>query len=246
MNRDELAVKFMRYFRIVVADTDALRRECYKIRYNVYCDELSFENKADFPEELESDPFDLFSDHILLLHRQSREYAGTVRLVRPLPDQPQQKLPMEHFCLHALSAESRKILQDYRATTAEASRLAVPRMFRRRTGEERRPFVIDGVRTYLSDEDVAHFPYIAVGLYLACATVLIKELNYIMVMMEPRLARHLARVGILFESAGELVDYHGKRAPFYITPEVFEQNLKPHVRVLFEAVQAQVLEQLPK
>ncbi len=243
---DQLAANFMKYFSIVMADTDELRKEVYRIRFDVYCDELSFEDKEAFPAGMESDGFDHFSNHILLLHNSSRKYAGTVRIVRPSLASPDQLLPMERFCCHALNHDTVELLENNRGRITEASRLAVPKLFRRRTGEEKKPFVIDGLRTYLSDDDIAHFPYIAIGLYLACATILVKELDYILVMMEPRLARHLARVGILFESAGELVDYHGVRAPFKISPDVFTENLKPHIRALFEAIRAQLLPQLLK
>ncbi len=243
---DQLAEKFIKYFSVVSADTEALREEAYKIRYNVYCDELEYEDKTAFPNKMERDGFDSFSDHILLLHRNSGAYAGTVRLVRPSAAVPGQILPMEQFCLHALNPETIQVLNTYRDTTAEVSRLAVPAFFRRRTGEEKRAFVIDGLRTYLSDDDIAHFPYIAIGLYLACAVIFMKELDYIQVMMEPRLARHMGRVGILFQPAGELVDFHGKRAPFYITPDIFSENLKPHMSALYEAIEEQLLPQLLK
>lgn len=246
MQTELLAVKFMKYFRIVMADTDELRREAYKIRYKVYCDELNYEDKGAFPDGMERDGFDSFSDHILLAHKNSQTYAGTVRLVRPSGSTPGQILAMEKFCSHAMNPEAIEILKTHRDTTAEVSRLAVTALFRRRTGEVKQPFVVEGVRTHLDDDDIAHFPYIAIGLYLACAAIFMKELDYILVMMEPRLARHMGRVGILFQPAGEMIDYHGQRAPFYITPEIFSKNLKPHMRALYEAIEAQLLPQLLK
>ena len=72
---------FHRYFNAVAASSDELRREVYRIRYDVYCDELRFEDPARFPDKQEIDPYDRLSLHCLLLHRTSNTFAGCVRFV---------------------------------------------------------------------------------------------------------------------------------------------------------------------
>ncbi len=246
MQTVKLSTGFMEYFSVVLANTDELRKEVYKIRYNVYCDELGFEDKEAFPEGLEQDDFDDFSTHLLLFHKATGAYAGTVRLVQPAAGSNEQILPMEKFCSHALDQEIVELLNQKPGTITEASRLAVPAIFRRRKGEDNKPFVYHGERADMASQNPAYFPYISVGLYLAAATILVKDLDYIMVMMEPRLARHLARVGIHFESAGQLIDYHGERAPYYISPKIFLDHVKPHIRELFDAIQEELLPQLDR
>ncbi len=46
-------------------------------------------------------------------------------------------------------------------------------------------------------------------------------------MMEPRLARSMGFVGIKFKQIGPVVDYHGKRAPYYINQELLKTKLSP-------------------
>ena len=46
-------------------------------------------------------------------------------------------------------------------------------------------------------------------------------------MMEPRLARSMRFVGIKFDQIGPVVEYHGKRAPYYINLNLLTKSLRP-------------------
>src|SRR5262245_36195749 len=86
---------FHRYFDIVPADTDRLRDEAFRIRYEVYCEELKFEPKHHYPDKLECDHYDDQSLHCLLRYKPTGEYAGCVRVVFPNPHKPDEPLPFE-------------------------------------------------------------------------------------------------------------------------------------------------------
>ena len=59
-------------------------------------------------------------------------------------------------------------------------------------------------------------------------------LDGVFAMMEPRLARHLRRFGIIFQQMGDVVDYHGPRAAFYISRKTLLTYLEPEVKKLLD------------
>lgn len=237
---------FKKYFSVRLADTEALRREAFRIRYEVYCDELGFEEKGAFPDGMERDEFDAVSDHLLLVHNVSQSYVGTARFVHSSASEPELMLPLEKYCSHAFDPALFDLKAQERGTIGEVSRLAVSSQFRRRAGERGKPFTFDGVRSKLSDQ-AANFPYIAIGLYLgAAALCALHKYNFAVVMMEPRLAKRVSRIGIRFQQAGEPVDYHGIRGGYYISPDMLLEHLIPPIREMFDGIYTQLEEQLPK
>lgn len=245
MDKHQLTDHFTQYFSLKLADTEALRREVFKIRYQVYCEELPFEDKRLYPNKMESDEFDAYSDHLLLVHKSSGLYAGTVRLVQPSASAPSERLPLEKFASHAFNPELLDLEALRSKQRSEVSRLAVSEKFRRRAGEQSVPFTTDGVEILFTDAELRNFPYITVSLYLGVAAVFIlKNQDCSMVMMEPRLARRVARLGIMWQPAGEAIEYHGLRAPFFITPQILLDNLKPEMKGLYEAIRDQLQPQL--
>ena len=119
---------FSTYLTPRIADDDNLRNEVYKIRHNVYCEELGFEPIK--KSGLELDEFDAFSMHCLIQHVSSKNYAGTVRIVRPT--KPEQQLPIEKYCLNSITHDELNPANFAREDVCEVSRLAVPKAFRRR------------------------------------------------------------------------------------------------------------------
>ncbi len=130
---------FHRYFDAVFAGSDELRSEVFRIRYDVYCEELRFEDPARFPDKQETDAYDRYSLHCLLLHRPSNTFAGCVRLVQVNPEAPSDPLPFEQLCRGRMYEPVLEELVTDRTKVAEISRLAVRSSFRRRKGESRVP-----------------------------------------------------------------------------------------------------------
>src|SRR5712672_2387785 len=92
LNFKDLSRLYTRHFDVVRADTSALLDRVYAIRYQVYCVENAFEDPAENFGEREMDPDDDHAAHILLIHRETGEAAGTARVIfsdtsnhRPLP-----------------------------------------------------------------------------------------------------------------------------------------------------------------
>jgi len=55
-------------------------------------------------------------------------------------------------------------------------------------------------------------------------------------MMEPRLARNMGFVGIKFRQIGPVVDYHGRRAPYYINAELLHAHLARGFKMMLKNI----------
>lgn len=236
-----LAEHFDQYFKIIHADTDELKNKVYKIRYDVYCDELHYLSNCD--KDHETDNCDKYSHHILLQHRSSGFYAGCVRLVKQPSDQPDFLFPYEACCINSIDHQKYDpIMKGGRQSIGEISRLAVHALFRRRSGEYNSAYGVNMEKTInFSPNELRFFPFISISLYLASAIIAIDEnIHYVIVMMEPRLARLLSRFGICFTQVGEAMEYHGTRAMFYIDKKGLFDNLKPELTQLYQMIAQQL------
>lgn len=216
---------FSTYLTPSIAQDEALKNEVYRIRHHVYCEELGFEPVKE--SGLELDEFDAFSMHCLIQHVSSQNFAGTVRIVRPT--EPHQQLPIEKYCLNSITHDELNPANFAREDVCEVSRLAVPKAFRRRQMDNHDGAAVGIInqQTY-SETELRCFPFIAVGLYFAAAGMALEhQIKHAYVMMEPRLARSMGFVGIKFQQIGPVVDYHGKRAPYYINQKLLETSLSP-------------------
>ena len=231
---------FNQYFRVIFADTPELREEVYRIRYQVYCRELRYEDENEFPDGLEVDVFDVRSRHCLLQHRSSGLYAGCIRLVFPDPVDSGSVFPFENSCAGKLHPELVKPVFAHRHLLGEYSRLAVPEQFRRRKGEQNSQLGSLELPE-VKPEESRQFVLIPLGLYLAGAAVAVSSgLEGVVAMMEPRLARHLKRFGMIYQQVGEVVDHHGPRAPFYCSRSTLFKHLNPEIRIMLDGLVAEV------
>ena len=232
-----LASPYHEYFKMVIADTEELKKQSFRLRYDVYCDELGWEDPANFPDKLETDEFDPWSEHCLLFHRSTDRYAGTVRLVKTHADFPERTIPLVSHYDGVFWDGPYNPLTMPKGTYGEISRLALLSTFRKRAGERETP---DGQGKELfewNQTERRRFPHIALGLYLSAATAgMAHGMNGVYAMMEPRLARHLRFAGIKFEQVGDPIEFRGKRAPYYISRETLLSNLVKPLRGLLYAI----------
>lgn len=232
---------FQQFFEVIPANTDELRDIVYRIRYQVYCHEMHFEKEEDYPDGREIDEFDNQSVHCLLKHRGSGEYAGCVRLVLNHSDRREPQLPLEHHCGESLNKTVLDLSEFDRRTFGEISRLAITSRFRRRKGEAQTPHGVSEEDLEISPSERRIFPHIAVGLYLAAAAMsLQRDMKMVLVMMEPRLARHMKYFGINFIQAGDIIDHHGMRGPFYSIVEKNLRAIRPEIEKLLAVISDQL------
>ncbi|MGY6277098.1 PEP-CTERM/exosortase system-associated acyltransferase [Methylomonas sp. MgM2] len=214
-----LTESFEHYFKIELAISEAQKRLVYGIRYRVYCEEFKYEAEDKFPDELEEDDYDRYSRHCLVIHRKSGLAAGCVRLVPATGSCELDPLPLERYCSSSLDHEYIDRLNLDRSTVCEISRLAVDAAFRRRSGETLTRFgEINGLN--ISAQEQRTFSLIAVACFLAATALTeIDNRTNVFAMMEPFLPRMMHRSGIDFQRVGKEIDYHGIRAPYFITTQ---------------------------
>lgn len=231
---DTISGHFSDYLRPVFSESEQHKQLSYNIRHQVYCEELGFEPKN--PQRLEQDEFDKHAYHCMIQHKTSGLYAGTVRLI--VSSNESEKLPIELYCKEAIERPDLFPDNFARNDICEISRLAVPAEFRRRKSDNFDGAAVGGINkdTY-SETELRCFPFIAVGLYLSATSILLdKNINHCFVMVEPRLARSMRFVGLPFEQIGPVIDYHGKRAPYYVKPTTVRDNLKDDFKQLLSNI----------
>jgi N-acyl amino acid synthase of PEP-CTERM/exosortase system len=228
---------FSRYFTVAPATTPELEQQVYRIRHEVYCEELGFEARRE--DRLERDAFDAHSRHCILMTNQTYEPVGCTRLVLANPANPEALLPFERTCSDSLDRSIIDPAKLPRERIAEVSRLAVRAHYRRRRGESTQPVPLD-------DSDFGtpaqpRFPYIPIGLYLgAIALALRSGVDTIFVLTEPRLAAHFAKLGVEIRQIGRPVEHRGFRVPSVLdVPRVIE-TMRPITRPIWEIIEKEV------
>lgn len=234
-----LGSSFKRYFEVVPALTPELRDEVYRIRHQVYCQELEYEARR--ADGRETDEYDPHSIHCLIRSVKTDEYAGCTRLILCRPQDPGYPLPFERTCAETLD---RAIIDPQtlsRRRIAEVSRLAVVARFRTRRGER-------GTAIPMTDQsygtDIApRFPYIPVALYLATTELArLHGIHTMFLLSEPRLAQHFARLGVQIIQIGDEVEHRGIRIPSVVNVQKIIGGLNFIMRPLYDTIAEQVRE----
>lgn len=207
----DLPLSYERHFAVVRASTPELLRKAYRLRYQVYCVENSFEDPGQQIDHSEIDEYDQYAVHTLLVHRQSGEVVGTSRVILPQKEEfrPLPILTLLH------GADRRHFSEFPAAKTAEISRFAVSKQFRRRYGEVRYADV--GFAENTSVPEISErrlMPFITLGLLAGVLGICLEhEITHLAAVMEPPLIRILRRLGLDFMPIGGLVEHHGLRQP---------------------------------
>ncbi len=76
-----LLQSFQEFFTLSMAASTEQKRDAYRIRYRVYCEDMQYEPAQQFPDGLETDEFDRHSLHCLVTHKRTARPAGCLRLV---------------------------------------------------------------------------------------------------------------------------------------------------------------------
>ncbi len=171
-------------------------------------------------------------------------FAGTVRIVGSTTEN-NEMLPIEKYCISTITDLDYSPTNFPREEVCEFSRLAVPSTFRRRQTDKFPGAATGGLNVVqYSKKELGCFSFIAIGLYFSAASLAIKlGKKHAYVMMEPRLARNLGLVGIQFRQIGPVVDYHGRRAPYYINAELLHAHLKSGFKTMLKNIQHSIGQQ---
>ena len=202
----DLVTRYNASFTAVLADTPPLVRAAQSLRYQVYCLERHFEEPDPQNNGLEHDDYDPQSVPGLLYFRHDPEPIGTARLILPLAQG--ESLPVHHLLRTSGVRTSHHFPN---GTTAEVSRFSISKAFRRRASEAMNAV---GLRPNQIPELYTALP--CLGLIQTMLRASINSgITHWAAIMEPKLLRMLATLGIHFHSIGPLVSHHGLRQPSF-------------------------------
>lgn len=204
-------------FEVFLADTPESKQIHYNLRYQVYCEEMGFEDKAKFPERMEYDEWDTQNTvHFLVRHRISSEWLGGLRLVYPRKKQ----LPFEKFV-----TPSHPITECERNEAVEMSRLCVIKEARRFPSKQFAPYGLpeqeiaeenDKIRSIYNFKN--HTRSLMWGLIRAALEYSRDQnLQNWYFIVAPALAGFLRREGFALEKIGEPCEHRGVRTPYKLS-----------------------------
>jgi N-acyl amino acid synthase of PEP-CTERM/exosortase system len=218
ITRSDIIDHYHRHFDFRLANSDADKKLAFKLRYQVYCEETGFLSKSDNPFGLECDAHDEHSLHSILMHRSSRQIAGTVRMVMPRTSSRGCAQPARIFS-KALDTLPETVLP--RATTGEISRFALHQSFRCRPGGKLGANVLAQEVSADAGFDLRHMmPHMKMGLFASIFEIAREHgITHVCAVIDRALLRMLESLGLHFTKAGPAVDFHGMRQPVYASCE---------------------------
>lgn len=219
---------------LLPAFSDATRKLVYRIRHEVYCEELGFEPaRADGHER---DEFDRHSLHCLARTSHDMTPVGCVRLVLPHPDAPEQPLPFESICRIRPLRDKAELGRRRSHRIAEISRLAIRSQFRRSASERFKSLLKDK-----RPKGLHRLTDIPLALYLgALALAEAHGIDTLFALSEPHLPRFFARLGGHGTVMGEPVHHHGLRIPWALNVRHFLADMHPSVRSIWHAIREEM------
>ncbi len=207
---------FNKYFEVILADTEESKKVHYSIRYQVYCEEMGFENKDDFPNQMEYDDYDDNdkSVHFIVRDKRSGHWLGAMRLIY----KHDSLLPIEQSCKLKEQIGFSKF-----SGAVELSRLCLIKEARRGIKDIDPPLGIDANSNLKTDSDkIKSLPHrnklnrmIIWGLIHAASEYCnINNIPHWYFMTSAALARVLRRGGLNLIAIGDSCMHKGERFPF--------------------------------
>ena len=233
------------HFNFCIIDDTQYLLDSYALRYDVYCNERHFLTPEGHPSKLEIDAFDDHAIHVGAINLEG-VLVGTLRLVLPSA----RGFPLFEHC--ELFNTYTDFANSPPPSSAEISRLAVSKSYRRRAN--------DGLYDLASQEDAVpstdnedepmhrrHRPEIILGLYKAMYQVSKRRgITHWFAAMEKTLLRLLYRYRFAFNRIGPPVDYYGPVTPYLAEIAHIEAGIRQRCPEMFaEFVKGLELELVP-
>lgn len=219
-----IASDFSERYEILIANTEALRRQVYRVRHQVFCAELGYDMRNVSGHEF--DDYDSGSIHVLLRQRDNGNPIGCFRLV--MPQDGDVWLPFDNYGVPHVDERLFDWSRVNRARSVEVSRLALS----------------PKARQCGSTEGGASDPYMATAMFYAVTALVLKlGTEDLFMVIEPRLGRLISRYGFSLDQISPPFEYYGQRATFsaYRSRIVDElQRLKTPWRNLYDVIEKQL------
>lgn len=234
--------QFFNDFEFIIAHSPDEKKRAFLLRHQVFNEELNYNIGDKTSTTLEKDSHDQHSILCLLQHRKSGIDAGCLRVV--IIDQTikgfSQILPLEEYCSTSLTSSDLHPEKMAKNTICEVSRLAVHPLFRKK----KKP-PIDG--KYLHAEnidlnnDTQNQSIISLSLFLAATAIVgLAERRHVFAMLEPRFNRLLKTSGLHFQQVGDIINYCGNRAAYYIDQKIAVEKLPKQLIPLYTFIEKEL------
>ncbi|MEQ5803070.1 PEP-CTERM/exosortase system-associated acyltransferase [Halomonas sp. H10-9-1] len=246
ISRRDIHEVFLEKYSLKLAATQAEKERVYRLRFDVYCQEIGYQPEVFCQKSLELDAHDRHSIHCYLEHKSSGLAAGCLRLVLPDPyaKTSDQLLPLQGYGGRSLSHPwlHPSVLPE--TEICEISRFAIARAFRNKPikNETLDP---SSTKYIFSEQDKKTFPWIIISLFLATYSLVgLTGRRHVFAMMEPRLPRLLAMSGFNFKKVGEPIEMHGKRSAYYIDHSRAEEEIHEDLIPMYLCIKDHLAEQI--
>lgn len=199
-------------FRFLIVEDEALRRQTYRLRYQIYVEEFGFENPCDHPEGYETDLYDANAVHFAVVDDDTGSVIGTTRVVLN-SDLGFPMTQLENIFFKGERADLDKIM--------EISRFAVHANYRRRR-EDLLFYGIPAVMDPSERQEVLHRvpdrrkrPVILYGIFRLLYHLSKKRgISFWCMISEKNLFEAVTYMGFIFHPIGVEVSFHGIRTPY--------------------------------
>ncbi len=236
-NNNDLSHSFKKYFEIVPAFSNALIDEAFRIRHQVYCEDLEFEEIRQDGREF--DEYDKYSIQLLIRSIKMDEFIGCTRLIYPKLEDPSLQLPIEKSCIDKLDKSIIDTTKLPRNKIAEVSRLAVLNKYRRQRSDTHSELSVS--KEDFGTEQQPRFPYIPVGLYLGTAELArLNQIETLFVLTEKRLAEHFNKLGFGLIFIGDAIHHRGERFPSMMDVSTIIKEMHPMLRPLYQTIAIEI------
>lgn len=226
---------YWKTFSVREADSEALRLEAYRLRYQVYHG-LEDDGSGN-PDLIEKDEYDERATHHILYHKESGLAAGTVRVLTPSTSNPLKSFALQSVCDHPLLS-----IEERAQYLCEISRLCMAPQFRRRPEDGRI------LPAYYEQEWVKQgpnplnmlrrrIPYAPLGLIgAAFDTAMRAGLLDCVSVMDPCDFASLKRIGFTYRVLGPRIEYQGSQQPIIFNIKHVLDNMAVQNRECWEIV----------
>lgn len=206
----EVVSLFFERFDVKLASSDADRHEIYRLRHDVFLQELGYELSGVPENGEERDDYDNDALYIMVVCRLTGQVVGSARIVVPQTHLIGRLscLPVENYCGRELTSSNINLIDIPREQLCEISRIVVARHFRKRKDLAGNDLEAGGLN--------AVNKLISIALFVSSAALLeTMGRPHVMGFIEKKFARLLRGTGMKIERVSPFHDICGLRAAYY-------------------------------
>ncbi|WP_447043694.1 PEP-CTERM/exosortase system-associated acyltransferase [Vreelandella sp. H-I2] len=225
-------------FKFIIANSPDEKKRAFLLRHQVFNDELNYNIGDNKNSTFEKDSHDQYSILCLLQHRESGMDVGCLRVViiSDTANGSTENLPLEEYCSESLTDPVLHPKNLPKNSICEVSRLAVHPLFRKKA-KPPIDFKESKTKDSTSNNDLQNQSLISLSLFLSATSIVgLVQRKHVFAMLEPRFNRLLKCSGLHFQKVGNVINYCGERAAYYIDQHKAVENLPEQLIPLYSYI----------